>query len=82
MVRLGLAIVYPYIGESAFCSDSAEGSEGEIERVLNDNFSLRCLVGSDGHERHRGSPKSVHIILGDLCAFLSQSENVGSIGVV
>lgn len=42
----GGATAHPFINDS--CSDSAESSDDELEKVLNENFSFHYLVGSSG----------------------------------
>lgn len=46
-----------FLDNSAFCSDSAESSEDEFEKVLNDNYSLHCFLGYDGAGRHVVPPE-------------------------
>ena len=53
---VGSAVAHSFIDDSAFCSGSAESGEDEPGKVLNDNFSLHCLVGSEGHARHSAPP--------------------------
>lgn len=40
-------------GCSAYCSDSAESTEDEMDKILDDNLRLRYFAGSGGHSHHR-----------------------------
>lgn len=75
-------MAYSCLDYTACASDGAEPSEDELERVLNDNYLLHCLVGSDGCCRHKDPPKSnvVHIV--EISGYLAQSEYAGSLDVV
>ena len=44
---LGSAVAHSFLDSDASCSDSADSSDGEPEKVLGDNLSLRYFVGSD-----------------------------------
>ena len=78
---LNSAIAYPFIDDNAFCSDSAESTEDELERVLHSNFSMHYLIGSDGVDCHQDPPDSVVIAPDDLFAFLAQPGNEGLVDV-
>ena len=75
------AIAYSYIDGKVFCSDGVGSTDGELERVLDDNLSLHYLVGSDGVVRHRGPPKSVVVLPESRIAFMAQPEYEGTVGV-
>lgn len=67
-------IAYSFLDRSAFCSSSAEGSEDELEKVLNGNYSLHCLLASSGAEHHVDPPSSVQVDIEHLCTFLAKPE--------
>ena len=50
------SLAYRFFDEGVFCSGSAESSDGEMDRVLNDKFSLRYLAGSGRYVRHCSPP--------------------------
>ena len=57
-------------------------SEDELQRVLNDDFSLHYLSGSDGYSRHVDPPGSAHMHTLDSCKYLSRPDKVGAVDVV
>lgn len=75
------AIVHSFLEFSFFCSDSAEGSEDEPEKVLNDKYSLHYLVGRSIADHHGNPPKSTVVHIDALRTYLSQSDIRGSIDV-
>ena len=78
---LGAAIAYSFLDADAFASDSADSSEDELERVV-DNYSLHYLVGHDGIDHHVDPPSSHDVELEGLMAYLTQSHLQGSLDVV
>ena len=75
--RLGAAIEYSFADE-ALCSDSAESIDDELERVLDDNFSLHYFVGGgvDGHT-DPNPPGCGHVHTKDSVALLARFELAG-----
>ena len=76
------SLAYSCFDEVACCSDSAESSEGELDKVLNYNFCLHCLVGSDGYSRHSSPRNSMEIPIIELCIYLSRSDMAGTVDVM
>ena len=80
--RLGVAIDYPFGHEHGCCSDFAESSEDELDKVSNGNPIFHYLVGSSG-VRHRTSPfGSVHVPTECCVGCLSQFGLVGAVDVM
>ena len=80
--RAGSAIACSFLDGGAFCSDSGESSEDEMEKVFNDNFRLHFFVGSYRHPRHVNPPGGAHVHIFGPCAYLSRPEMVGSVDVM
>ena len=80
---MGSAIACSFFGHNACCSGSADPSEEEMDKALNDNFSLRYFVYSDGSSCHASPPpRSVEIQVKDLCTHLDRSELSGTVDVM
>ena len=78
----GLAIAYFVIDDNAYCSDSVESIEGDLDRISNDNFNVHCLVGSVGFSHNIGSSKRVHVSIVGLSSCSSRPELVDIVDVV
>lgn len=66
----------------AYCSGSIDSSGDVLEKVLDNNFGLRYLVGSDGHSPQQDHPNSVVVDTDDLRTYVARPEVQGSIDVV
>lgn len=79
---LNAAVARSHPESHAFARDSAESLEDELGRVLNDNFSFHCLVGSDGHFGRKNPPKSEWVPIWYVHTSLSQPKCRGSVDIV
>ena len=78
----GSATSYSFINGGACRSDSAESSEDELGRVLNDNFSSHYLVGRGGIDHHVSLPRGAKLLIHEFIKYLSTLQMEGIVDVV
>lgn len=77
---LGAVMAHSFQNDS--CSDSAESSEDEIEKVSNDNFRPHYLVGGSGAGHFLSPPGCAHVPIDEFVGYLSKPEMVGRVDVM
>ena len=78
---LGAAIDYCFGGHQDCCTSSAESSEGKLERIMADNYSLRYLAGSRGGVDDSGG-WAAQVPIHEFVGYLSKPKLVGVLDVV